>query len=181
MNQSFTNTTIISLVMIIAGLLIVFVWTPHTNFKAEMGLSLITAGIVSLTIDNISIKEISIRLNKVVEDGLHELVMKRYGIVEITANTPYAKIYSAMTSSKEFTLVQTWSPDMKNILDHCESILGRGGTVTIFLLHPESPAAKQRSLDLQEQIEHVPEKIRSDAKQIRSMYHRLDAKQIEND
>lgn len=112
-------------------------------------------------------------LKSMVEESLQASVMKRYGVAEIISGTPYNEIYKEIELSKEFTLIQTWSPDMKNLLDSCESVLTNGGKVTIFLLHPESFAAKQRSIDLKVKWDNVPKKIRIDTEQVRSMYKRL--------
>jgi hypothetical protein len=112
-------------------------------------------------------------LKSMVEESLQASAMKRFGVDEIIAGTPYSKIYEEIELSKEFTLLQTWSPDMKNLLDSCESVLTSGGMVTIFLLHPASFSAKQRSIDLKEKLDNVPGKIRSDTAQVRSMYKRL--------
>lgn len=176
MKPTFNKITIVSLLFLVAGLTLIYACARYGTCGSELsgiGLSLITAGIVAVTIDKVSLAELSAEVTSIVQDGLCALRMKNFGITNIVTNTPYQEIYAAMDLSKDFILVQTWSPDMKNILKHCESLLARGGRVTIFLLNPDSPAATQRSLDLQEKPDHVPAKIRSDADQIFSMYRRL--------
>jgi hypothetical protein len=174
MGTRFYKIAILSLCLFIIGLLLIFLSPKYfPNFStglSSIGLSFLTAGMITLTIDRISLSIISSELNSTVEKGLNELGIWKYGIRSILDSMPYKEIYKSIDESNEFILIQTWSPDMNDILKHTEDMLRRGGKVTIFLLHPESCAAKQRSLDLNKHPKHVSEKIHNDSYQIQSLY-----------
>ncbi len=176
MNDRFKNILIASFALIILGLLLIFVVAPETTYESQIssiGLSLITAGIVAISLDKISLTAISEELNGVMSKGLEEISVRNYGVSNIEDYTSYTDIHEAIATSSEFTLVQTWSPDMKTILRHAEKMILNGGTMKVFLLHPSCASAFQRSMDLEEDINYVSEKIRSDTNQVRSLYRRL--------
>ena len=181
MNERFKNILIASLILIIIGLLLIFIPSPNSSFKGELssiGLSLITAGIIAISLDKISLSAISGELNRVLERGIDEIKIRKYGVTNIEDQTAYSDIHKAIEDASEFTLLQTWSPDMKTILTHCEVMLAKGGALKVFLLHPKSCAALQRSSDLEEDLDYVPNKILSDTKQLRAMYQKLLSKNI---
>jgi len=67
--------------------------------------------------------------------------------IGVTPRTSFSELQSSIENSKNLTIVQTWTPDLKGILDAAEPMVLGGGKVSIFLLHPESAFASQRSLD----------------------------------
>ncbi|BFP43213.1 hypothetical protein FGF1_40580 [Flavobacteriaceae bacterium GF1] len=176
MRNRFQSIIITALIMVIVGLLLMFLvdtkW-EHYNKVSSIGLSLITTALIAITLDRISIAIFSRNLNKVVENGIGELKVRNYGITEVLDNTPYTNLYTDIRNSNEFILVQTWCPYMKPILKPVEDLLYKGGKIKIFLLHPNSVVAAQRSLDLEEEYGHVPSKILADTANIRTLYKKL--------
>ncbi|MGE0408763.1 MAG: hypothetical protein AB7P23_05815 [Amphiplicatus sp.] len=175
------SVLIVSLLLILVGVLLLFGVSPatpvFTNEVGSIGLSLITAGVIALTLDRVSVSAISGKLTGIIDRGLQELKVRNFGVSEITPSTPYDEIYESMKKSAYFDLAQTWSPDMRNILDSAAELVRNGGRLRVFLLHPESEAAKQRSSDLWEEPDYVPNKIRSDISQMRSFRRRMQAEQ----
>jgi hypothetical protein len=164
------------LIVIFGGLLLFGVAPSMDTWRDEvraLGISLLTAGFMSLLFDRLALTalvgEVTDTLSRAV--GAFDLI--RAGIRSTTVGPFYTDVYQALGISQSLTIVQTWSPDLTNLLREGTSVVMRGGRIRVYLLHPGSQFARQRGIDLGPGPELVPGKIRSDTSDVRARYRRL--------
>lgn len=171
---------IVVLLLFLTGSFFAFIlpeWLPAGRWNAvgNLGSSLMTAGLLVLIVERITTREIIRRQKRQLEDSLGEISLRTYGFETVTHAAPYEQIVDDLATSNHLTIVQTWCPQIKRVLDKSESLIRRGGTVDIFLLNPTSRMAAVRSEDLLEPPEYVTNKILTDTSTIRLQYKRLDS------
>ena len=170
----FKTILIVSLILVLTGVVLLFAISRIVIFQdlsdeiGSIGLSLITAGVLALTLDLVSVSAMSSRLNEIISNGLQELKMRDRGLADVTDSTPYEDMRQAIRKSKSFDLVQTFSPDMDNILDACRVMIRNGGSARIYLLDPECMPAKQRGADLGKSDDYASQKIYSNIEEVKS-------------
>jgi hypothetical protein len=142
------------------------------QFKA-LGASLVTAGLVALVLDRIALSALIGEVTDKLESAFGGFQVSAHGMRSIVVGPFYSDIYRRLRGSEQLTVLQTWSPDLTNLLREAEAVVHRGGQVRIYLLHPQSPFARQRGVDLGPGPDHVPSKIRSDARDVRAKHRRL--------
>ena len=173
----FQRILIASLIFILLGVILLFAISPnfidYRNEIGSVGISLITAGFLAITLDTISLRSMSSQLNDVLSEGITEMRLREFGIEDVVLGTPFDDIFSSIDVTKNLTIIQTWSPSLKGMLERAQKNLSRGGSITIYLLHPDSIYAKQRSLDLDEEPDFVKTYIKNDISIIRSLYRRV--------
>lgn len=167
--------------MLIVGMLLTFVVAPRVvafeDSLAALGVSLITAAVIAFVLDRVSLTALVAEVSDRLDFAFEDLRLRRSGMRAIETGPFYHGVYEELRHSRTFNLVQTWSPDLTNLLNAAEDVVRRGGRVRVYLLHPESEFAKQRGIDLGPGRDHVPDKIRSDARDVRWRYRELRAAQ----
>ena len=168
---------IATICVVLAGGVCSFILAPqagtHSQTVISLGVSLITAGILAFVLDRTSFSALVGEVVDKLDFAHQDLDVRRKGLLEIATGPFYSAVYSSLACSRSFTLVQTWSPDLTNLLDEASNVVERGGTVRIYLLHPESEFARQRGIDLGPGPKHVPAKIRSDTRDCRARNNEL--------
>ena len=180
MSEKYTNKlTIYALLLLIFGMVLIFI--PPSNYEfatqlSNIGLSLIIAAVVSLILDRITFNSLVEKMEEPLIEVFGERKIHDFGVSGVVPRFPFEELYSLLPSSKNFHLVQTWSPHMSTLLGYAEKMIENGGNIRVCLLHPKSKYAEQRSYDLNNEITYVPGQIDGDIIHFRSFYRRMKEK-----
>ncbi len=173
------RVTIVSLLLIIVGILLIgdlaMFGIPNRlpAGTSSLGASLVTAGLLTMTLDRLAVRAMSERIEDQLYDRLHDISLVEAGLVKAIDETPFDELCKHARQSREIVIVQTWAPSLPKITKAVEQSLMAGAKLRIFLLHPDSPMAEIRSLDLQERSDHVSQRVKDNINIIRSLYARL--------
>lgn len=173
------RVTIISLLIINLGLILVFgtsqlgLSIDFTESSSSLGASLVTAGILTITLDRLAVRAMSDRIEDQLAERLADVSLVEAGLARAIDETPFDELCRYAKDSDELVIVQTWAPSLQKIIKSVEGSLTSSSKLTVYLLHPDSPIAEIRSLDLQERSDHVAERVRDNITILRSLYRRL--------
>lgn len=178
-----SGLVIAALILIILGMLLVFVqFSDDSNLHTKLqnlGTALITAGIISLVLDSIAVKSMSSKLSGVLHNNLRELRIRDFGMSDVVDRLPFNQLYSELEVCKSFDVVQTWVPNLSPFLQHAEQMFIKGGRIRVFLLHPASASAGQRSHDLNKVDQpFISNKIKTDIRDVKSFYKTMERQNI---
>lgn len=165
-----------SLALVVVGLTAIvgsYELAGYADILKPFGLSLITAAIISFTLDAVSLRSISENLKEVVNYRFADDEAKAYGINAVLNSTPYDQIDRAISDSDRFVLIQTYFPHMGSTVEHLKDLLVRGGEVDVYLLNPKSDLAKQRSKDIGRDISYVSNQIIGNVSELESLHDEL--------
>jgi hypothetical protein len=71
------------------------------------------------------------------------------GIVEVHRSLDYSLLVDAIAGAQRIAILNTWVPELNILADALLDALARDASVSILMLHPESPVARLRSEALQ--------------------------------
>ena len=163
--------------MIVGLFLLLGVTNISENFVQHgpaLATSIFMAGLITITLDRISMRRISKGIHRQLSNGLNELQFHEFGFLDVTKTAVYDDIYDACRSSKVIQIVNTWSPNLDSILKAAEErILSKKCSVEIYLLDPDSEMAKQRSVSIKQPEDYVPGLIRNNKTEVTTFVQRL--------
>lgn len=170
---------IVVLLLWLVGTASIFALPSYFNGSKEaliaFGSSCITAGFLTALLEHISLREIVLRVHQMLEEGMGELSLRNYGLLEVLETRPYKDIAKQFKRGGSLVVVQTWCPQTKFLLETAEKVVTGGGCLSFFFLDPDCAAAKQRGVDLGADEDFVPNKVIEDTKLLRKLYAKLEA------
>lgn len=129
-----------SFLLILALLLLLY--SAHTGNNSALlnGLSysIITAALMSFTIDRYSVQAQHKNLTDMIDRRLSGHSLSESGVIRTRVGFPLDDIYKEITRSEAFVVVQTWHPDGLALLDAAKKLVRNNGKFELFILHPHS-------------------------------------------